>query len=163
MNPKSPILTKPTEDERAVRDLIARGEKAWNASDSRSYADTMAEDVDFVGVLGERYHGREIVDVGHRHIFDTIYKGSRVHYNVERVRFLKPDIAVVIVHQTITSHLPQSALASTARQREMSDGLHDTEIRTAMTIVKTGGQWLIAQIQNTLVASVVTGHTEAKP
>ena len=156
-------MTKPTEDERAVRDLIARGEKAWNASDSRAYADTMAEDVDFVGVLGECYHGREIVDIGHRHIFDTIYKDSRVRYNIERVRFLKPDIAVAIMHQTITSHLPQSAAASTARQREMTDGLHDTEMRTAMTIVKTGGQWLIAQIQNTLVASVVTGHTAGKP
>jgi uncharacterized protein (TIGR02246 family) len=152
-------LTHPSEDERAVRDLIARGEKAWNLSDSVAFAATMAEDVDFVGVLGERYHGREIVDAGHRHIFDTIYKGSRVRYTVERVRFLKPDVAVAIMHQKITSHLPQSALASTARQRQMTPDLHDTELRSVVMATKTGGQWLIAAITNTMVASVVTGHT----
>lgn len=155
-------MTKPTEDERAINDLIARAEKAWNAGDAIAFAATMAEDVDFVGVLGERYHGREIVEVGHRHIFDTIYKESRVRYTVERVRFLKPDVAVAIMHQKLTSHLPQSALASTARQRELSDGLHDSEMRTMITAAKTGGQWLIVAISNTMVASVVTGHTQGK-
>lgn len=154
-------MTHPSEDERAVRDLIARGEKAWNASDSVAFAATMAEHVDFLGVLGERYHGREIVASGHRHIFDTIYKDSRVRYTVECVRFLKPDVAVAIVHQKITSHLPQSALASTARQRQMTPDLHDSELRSVVTAVKTGGQWLIVAISNTMVASVVTGHTHA--
>jgi uncharacterized protein (TIGR02246 family) len=95
MKPESRPLTKPAypEDERALRALVAQCETAWNASDSGAFANTMAENVAFVGLLGERYEGREIVALGHRHIFDTIYKDSRVRYTIELVRFLKPDVA----------------------------------------------------------------------
>ena len=85
-----------------------------------------------------------------------------MRYTVERIRFPKADVAIVVMHQAITSHLPQSALASTARQRQLSGALHDSEIRTTITATKQSGQWLIVAIQNTLVASVVTGHSAGK-
>ena len=85
------------EDERALRALVAQCEAAWNASDSTAFANTMAEDVTFVGILGERYEGREITALGHRHIFDTIYKDSRVRYAIELIRFPRPDVAVASI------------------------------------------------------------------
>ena len=51
-----------------------------------------------------------------------------------------------------------AAIASTARQREMSDQLHDTEARSTLTYVRQGRTWLITAFHNTLVASVVTGR-----
>ena len=149
-------MTKPNhpEDERALRALVAHCETAWNASDSNAFANAMADNVAFVGLLGERYEGREIVALGHRHIFDTIYKDSRVRYTVELVRFLKPDVAVIVMLQDMTSHLPPDIVASTARQRQMSPGMHDSQARATLTCAKTGENWKIATIHNTTVASV---------
>ena len=151
--------TSPADEDRAVRAVIARCEAAWNAADATTFAAQMHDDVDFIGVLGERYTGKEIVESGHRHIFSTIYKDSKACYSVERLRFLKPDIAVAVIHEKITSHLPQAVIASTARQRQMSPDLHDSEARATLSLIKHAGAWKIATFHNTSVASVVTGHT----
>ena len=147
-------MTTPTEDERALRALIAATEAAWNASDSVGFAATMTEDVDFVSMLGERYHGQEIVERGHRHILDTIYKASRVRYTIEVLRFLKPDVALVMMLQHMRSHLQPEVVASTARQRQMSPDMHDSEARATLVCVKRNGAWKIAAIHNTNVAGV---------
>jgi uncharacterized protein (TIGR02246 family) len=149
----------PELDERGVRAVVERLSKAWNARDAGALADCMTQDVAFVGMLGERYDGREILELSYRHVFDTILQGARGVFTVEQVKFLRPDVAVVMLHQKVTSHLPQEAIASTARQREMSDTLHDTEARTTLTLVRSGRSWLIATFHNTLVASVVTGRS----
>mgnify|MGYP000897805668 CR=1 FL=1 len=151
--------TSPADEERAVRDVIAHCETAWNAGDGHAFAAQMHDDVDFVGVLGERYRGKEIVESGHRHIFSTIYKDSKACYSVERLRFLKPDVAVAVLHQKLTSHLPQAVIASTARQRQMSPDLHESESRATLTLIKHAGTWKIAAYQNTSVASVVTAQS----
>lgn len=142
------------EDERALRALVAQCEAAWNASDSTAFANAMAEDVTFVGILGERYEGREITALGHRHIFDTIYKDSRVRYAIELIRFPRPDVAVVVMLQSMTSHLPPAVVASTARQRQMSNDMHESEARATLTCAKADGSWRIVAIHNTNVASV---------
>lgn len=152
--------TNPTnpEEERAVREVIAHCEAAWNAGDGMAFAACMHDDVDFVGLLGERYHGKEIVESGHKHILSTIYKDSKACYSVERIRFLKPDVAIAVIHQKITSHLPQAVIASTARQRLMSNDLHDSEQRATLTLIKHTGRWKIVSFHNTSVASIVTAH-----
>jgi uncharacterized protein (TIGR02246 family) len=156
---KATTFPAPELDERGVRATVDRLAKAWSARDSAALAECLTPDVSFVGLLGERYDGREIVELSYRHVFDTILQGSTGVFTVEQVTFLKPDVAVVIQHQKVTSHLPQDAIASTARQREMSDTLHDSEARTTFTLVRQGRSWLIAAMHNTLVASVVTGHS----
>ncbi len=146
----------PQLDEHGVRAAVTRAEKAWNAADATAYASCMADDVDVVGLLGERYHGRDVVELGHRHIFETIYKDSRVVYTIEQLRFLRPDVAVVILHQKMRSYLPPHVVISTARQRQMSDEMHDSEARATLTLVKQGRSWVIAAFHNTAVASTVT-------
>ena len=161
----TPVMTKtvpspaPELDERGVQLAIERVQKAWNARDAAALADCMTEDVTMVGMLGERYDGREIVELSYRHVFDTILQGAHGTFTIEKIRFLKPDVALAILHQKVTSHLPQSEIASTARQRQMSDTLHDSEARSTMTFVKRGRTWVIASLHNTLVASVVTGRS----
>ena len=150
----------PELDERGVRAAVDRLAAAWSARDAAALAQCLTGDVAFIGVIGERYDGREIVELSYRHVFDTILKGARATFTVEQVKFLKPDVAVALVHQKVTSHLPQAALASTARQREMSDELHDSEARSTLTLVRQGRTWLIATMHSTLVASIVTGRSQ---
>jgi uncharacterized protein (TIGR02246 family) len=149
-------LTTPTEDERAIRGLISRWEAAWNASDSVAFSMTMVENVDFISVLGDRYNGREIVERGHRHIFDTIYKDSRVTYTVEALRFLKPDVAVALMHQKIVSRLPPGAMTSTARQMQVTDKMHENEARATVVVTKDQTGWHIAAVHNTSIAPKTT-------
>lgn len=150
----------PELDERGVRAAVERLAAAWNARDAAALAACLTSDVSFVGIIGERYDGREIVELSYRHVFDTILKGARAAFTIERIKFLKPDIAVALVHQKVTSHMPQAAFASTARQREMSDELHDSEARSTLTLVRQDRTWLIAALHGTLVASVVTGRSK---
>jgi len=149
----------PETDERGVRATLERLAKAWNARDAVALVDCMTGDVSLVGLLGERYEGREIVELSYRHVFDTILQGSRSAFTIEQIKFLRPDVAVAIQHQKVTSRLPREAIASTARQRQMSDTLHDSEARTTFTLVRQGKTWLIAALHSTLVASTITGHS----
>lgn len=155
---KNAPAPSPPPDESGVRSAVARAEKAWNAADAAAFAACMAEDVDVVGLLGERYHGREVVELGHRHIFETIYRDSKVTYAIEQLRFLRADVASVILHQKMRSHLAPHVIISTARQRQMSDEMHESEARATLTLVRDGRSWLIASFHNTAVASTVTGR-----
>lgn len=150
-------VTKPPnaqpEDERAIRQIVARCEAAWNAGDARSWAACMAEDVNLTSVLGDRYFGREILESGHRYVFDTIYKGSHITFTVEAVRFVRPDVALVHLHQRLMSRLPADAVASIARQRLMTEEMHETQARSSLLMVKEQGAWQILSFQNTNIAS----------
>ncbi len=82
-----------TSEERALHGMVYQLEAAWNAADSASFAALFAEDADFIHILGGYYTGRAAIEAGHRMIFGTIYKGSTVRYSVEKIRFLRPDVA----------------------------------------------------------------------
>lgn len=140
------------DDERAIRAVITKCEAAWNASDSLAFSGTMVETVDFISVLGDRYQGREIVERGHRHIFDTIYKESRVEYAIEALRFVRADVAIVLMHQKIRSHLPPGAMTSTARQMQISDKMHENLARATVVLAKDARGWMIVAVHNTSIA-----------
>jgi hypothetical protein len=38
--------------------------------------------------------------VAHQNIFETIYKGSHASFALRKVRFLRPDVAVVFARRT---------------------------------------------------------------
>ena len=149
-----PVSHDQSADERAIRDIVARAEAAWNASDSAGFAAAMADDIDFINVLGERHQGREAVERGHRHIFDTIYRGSRARYAIEGIRFVRPDVAIAFIRGRLISKLPPSAIASATRQVETSDEMHESEARPTMILAKDDGRWRIVAFQNTSIAPV---------
>src|ERR1700687_6312183 len=72
--PESRMASPTVDDERAIRAIVGACEAAWNEGDAAAFTAEMAEDVDFINVVGEHHQGRATVERGHRHIFDTIYK-----------------------------------------------------------------------------------------
>ena len=122
-------------DEQALRDIVAKLEAAWNASDSVTWASFFADDVDFIHILGVHYTGRAAVETGHRMIWDTIYKGSIVKYVVEKIRPIGPDVAVVFVVGEMT-------FFDKGVERHI-------KARPTMTVHRTGEGWQIAVFQNT--------------
>ena len=126
-----------TSDEKALHGMVYQLEGAWNAADSASFAALFAEDADFIHILGGYYTGRAAIEAGHRMIFGTIYKGSSVRYSVEKIRFVRPDVAVVSVRQ----HL-QFYEDGTARE---------LQARPLLVVEKTEGLWQIVALQNTRI------------
>lgn len=151
--PAKDVLPSHADDERALRQLVARCEAAWNAGDAGTFASNMAEDVYLTSALGDRYHGRDLLESGHRYVFETIYKGSAITYTIEAIRFVRADIALVHIHQRLMSRLPPGAAASTARQRLMTDEMHETQARATLLVVKDNGAWQVLSFQNTTIAS----------
>jgi uncharacterized protein (TIGR02246 family) len=125
-------------DERGVSDLVAELEKAWNAADGEGFARPFAEDADFVNIRGDHLRSREAIARGHQGIFDTIYKGSVVRFQVAAVRAIAPD--VLLVHVKSTLKAPTGPLA----------GEHHSLFTAVLTRAPDG--WRIAAFHNTLIA-----------
>jgi uncharacterized protein (TIGR02246 family) len=117
--------------------MVYQLEAAWNAADSASFAALFAEDADFIHILGGYYTGRAAIEAGHRMIFGTIYKGSSVRYSVEKIRFLRPDVAMVFLRQFL----------------QFQEGGSATELEARPTLVadRIDGSWRIAALQNTRI------------
>ena len=130
-------MSRVTSEERALHGLVYQLEAAWNAADSTSFAALFAEDADFIHILGGYYAGRAAIEAGHRMIFGTIYKGSSVRYSVEKIKFLRPDVAIIFLRQFL----------------QFKEGGAATELEARPTIIaeKADGSWRIAALQNTRI------------
>jgi uncharacterized protein (TIGR02246 family) len=126
-----------TSDEKVLHAMVYQLEAAWNTADSASFAALFADDADFIHVLGGYYAGRAAIEAGHRMIFGTIYKGSSVRYSVEKIKFLRPDVAIIFLRQFL----------------QFYEGGAPSELEARPTIVaeKVDGSWRIANMQNTRI------------
>lgn len=118
--------------------IVSKLEEAWNNGDSVAWTSQFAGDADFIHVLGGFFHGSGAIEHGHRTIFDTIYKGSHNRYHVEKVRFVRPDVAVVFIRASLTWYL-------NGKEQHI-------QARPTLTVEKNpSGEWKIAVFQNTLI------------
>jgi uncharacterized protein (TIGR02246 family) len=130
-----------TNDEKALHGIVYQLEGAWNAADGAGFAALFAEDADFIHILGGYYTGRAAIETGHRMIFGTIYKGSTVRYSVEKIRFLRPDVAIVSLRQFL----------------QFSDGASGSlEARPTIVAEKRDDKWQIVNLQNTRITEAGT-------
>ncbi len=120
----------------SIYELVKHLEAAWNNSDSRRFAEVFLEDADFITIFGTHYNGRDRVESNHRRIFDTVYEGSRNHFAIESVRFVRPDVVVAFVHANL----------------ELKDG-RTISARPSLLLTKEGGKWRIAVLHNTAVSA----------
>ena len=88
-------------EEQALRTIVEQLEAAWNKGDSVGWTDLFAEDADFIHILGGHFNGQTAIERGHRAIFDTIYKGSTNKFEVEKIRFVGDNVAIVFVFATL--------------------------------------------------------------
>jgi uncharacterized protein (TIGR02246 family) len=132
-----------TNEERALHGMVYHLEEAWNAADSEAFAAFFSEDADSIHLLGGYYAGRGAIEAGNRMILGTIYKGSTVRLSVEKIRFLRPDVALVFLRQ----HL------------QFFDNGQPRELDARPTIVaeNADGTWCIVAMQNTRISEVGGG------
>lgn len=124
--------------ERVVADLVGELEKAWNAADGAGFGRPFAEDADFVNIRGEHFRTREAIAKGHQGIFNTIYKGSIVRFQMIASRAIAPGVLLAHVKSALTA--PTGPLA----------GEHNALF--TLVLVQDQNNWRIAAFHNTLVA-----------
>jgi uncharacterized protein (TIGR02246 family) len=127
-----------THDEHLIRQIVQQFVAAWNAGDSKGIGAFFAEDADFVNILGQHEYGREAIVNSHRYILETVYKGSRNHYEVEDIRFLSDTVGVAFIRAVLEF-----------QEREQTRRLL---ARPTMVLKKDNDKWQIVAFQNTRIA-----------
>jgi uncharacterized protein (TIGR02246 family) len=119
------------EDERAVRELLARMAEAWARGDAVAYAECFTADSDYVTYNGMHLRGHEENLELHRPLFEGVLKGTRIDARVTGLSFLSQDVA--LVHT-----------ASSERRKSLQ----------TFVMVKRNGRWQIRAFQNTRIRPV---------
>ena len=129
-----------TADEQAIQGILQQIETAWNRHDSISLAAVFAEDANFIHIFGGQLDGRAAIEAAHRHIFETIYRGSHASFTLRSIRFLRPDVAVVFSRAHV----------------KFKEGNETREIETRPTLIvaKEQSNWQIVAFQNTRISHV---------
>jgi uncharacterized protein (TIGR02246 family) len=127
-------------DEQAIQGILGQIEAAWNRYDSVSLAAVFAEDANFIQIFGGQLDGRAAIEAAHRHIFETIYKGSQSRWVLRSIRFLRSDVAVVFARCHV----------------KFTEGNEAREIATRPTlvVVKEQNRWQVVAFQNTKITEV---------
>ncbi len=124
-------------EEQALRTIVEQLEATWNKGDSVGWTDLFAEDADFIHILGGHFNGQTAIERGHRAIFDTIYKGSTNKFEVEKIRFVGDNVAIVFVFATLKVVTPGLPPQINARPTLIAERRPDG--------------WKIVTFQNTVV------------
>jgi uncharacterized protein (TIGR02246 family) len=99
----------PSEATAIAETIMRRLELAWNGADGTAFGEPFSADADFVAIRGDLHTGRDVIAAGHQQIFDTIYAGSTVRYEVLQARGL--DERVIVAHVRGTIDAPGGPLA----------------------------------------------------
>lgn len=127
-----------TADGREIRRLYDRLLDAWTRGDAEAYGQAFAADVDYVPFDGSRLVGRRAVVDSHDRLFRGVLAGSALVGEVETVRHIHPDIAVV--HAFGSVRMPWR---STLPRRRLS--------RQTLVAVRTDEDWRFTAFQNARV------------
>jgi uncharacterized protein (TIGR02246 family) len=136
-------MTSDTQARSDIEAIIADQCAAWAAGDADAFAAAAADDVSFTNVMGMYTVGVEPFRAQHARIFATIYKGSRMIQELERIAFVSDDVAVV---DTLTrlegvAHLPPGFAPGDGPPRS----------RLQQVFVRRAGGWRVAAFHNVFV------------
>ncbi len=129
-----------TPDEQVLQGLLQQIETAWNSYDSIRLAAVFAEDANFIQIFGGQLDGRAAIEAAHRHIFETIYRGSHATFALRSIRFVRSDVAVVFARARVTF--------------TEGDEAREIQTRPTMVVVKEQDKWQIVTFQNTKISEV---------
>lgn len=115
-------------------------EKAWNDADGAAFGAAFGAETDFIDIRGVHHRGGPLeIGESHQGIFDSIYKGSVIRYEVDDARQIADH--VVLAHCRATLDSPGGPLA----------GVHHAV--STVVLVPEAGEWRAVAFHNTLVTA----------
>jgi len=130
-----------TNEDLAIRKLVASGQAGWNSHAAAAMDKDFVEDCDFVNVFGEWICGREKLLRIHTALFAGPLRESYMRMTVEKIRFVRQDIAIVHVRER-----------NTDRDGKPLEG--DEGNRLLLVMLKERARWWILAGQNTQVKAL---------
>ena len=131
--------TRPVPDKVAFDRLLRQQQEAWVQESGAGFAATFHADGDVVTFNGDHLSGRDAIGRGMQHYFDTYIEDTTFRTLSERIRYLEPDLAVIVRTSCLVT-----APATACRDDSLS-------INTNV-LQKKHGRWLQASFQNTRVS-----------
>jgi len=132
--------TQSSDDRRAIEMLASSFQGSWNRHDMDALASLVAEDVDYVTVVGAKdwEKGRREFKDRHTAAHTTMFKESVLTVKETHVRFIRPDLVIAhVLWETRGDVIPNR-----------KPGEERTGIFT-WVVEKREGRWLIIASQNT--------------
>jgi uncharacterized protein (TIGR02246 family) len=83
------------DDERAVRDLFRRLLDTWGRGDGAAYGALFTDDAEYIAFDGSNRRGSKAIGAEHQQLFDTWLKGTRLVGQIDTLRFLTPEVALL--------------------------------------------------------------------
>jgi uncharacterized protein (TIGR02246 family) len=124
-------------EEALIRKAVDAEEDAWNRADAKAFAARFQEEGSLTDVLGALSRGRAEIERRQSELFTAYFKGSLLALKVRKIRFLKPDVAIVEIDTEMSGfHKAPPAVYVDAEK----------VIRTRLlqVMVKSGSDWTIA-------------------
>jgi len=150
--PGANVDVKQAADKAAINAVITdRFLAGWNTHDAQLFASAFAADADFTNVRGVGAAGRENIEQFHAQAFQKMFMQSHQTAEVKRIRFLKPDVAVVDVRWEMTG-----ALSADGASIPVRTGLLD------LVFTSSRGVWLITVMHNQDLTPASTGSPGSK-
>jgi len=128
-------------DEAGIRAIIAEQVGAWNAGDAKAFSASFAENGSFTNIRGTVFYGHRAFEDRHVEIFRTFFKGSKLEMSPTKIRFVRPDVAIVDIATKV------------GRLRGAPPGVKlgaDGSIHTRLqeVFVKDDGEWRVESYHN---------------
>jgi uncharacterized protein (TIGR02246 family) len=139
-----------TTDDRQIRDLFDRFMRAWADNDPAKYVACFTSDADYVSYDGTRTVGRAAMHHHFDKLFRGVLAGSRLVGDIESIRFVNTDVAVV--HGTASVLMPWR---SRLPRRRLS--------RQTMIAVRTEQGWMFSAAHNGRVRPIPVPAPESMP
>jgi uncharacterized protein (TIGR02246 family) len=112
-------------------------EQAWNGADGAAFGKVFADDCDFVDIRGGHHQSSAAVSTGHQALFDSIYRGSAIRYQLHSAREIARGCVVAVAGATLDAPIGPA------------QGINRSRLTTVIT--EHDGSWSVAAFHNTLV------------
>ena len=87
------------DDEQTLRQIVQDLQEAWNNKSGEAFAANFATDHDYIVWDGQYFprSSKESNAIGHQRLYDGPYKNFNIRLVTDKVRFIRPDVALVHV------------------------------------------------------------------
>jgi len=134
----------------AIEHLVAELTAAFNEHDPAAFAACFTEDADFTDVIGNTVFGQAEIERLHRFPFTHVMREATMTIDRTDVRFLRPDLAVVLARWTVTGNR-----SPTDEPLPPRSGI----LHVVCTLLSLGPErWKIASALNSEQAGVYARH-----
>lgn len=127
-------------ESKEIAEAIAKKlETAWNNASGKEFSEEFTTVSDFINVMGMhiREASKDEIGAGHDAIFNSIYKGSTLKY--ELIQASKIDTNTILAHVAAELNVPGGPMS----------GKHESRI--TMVIIPENNEWKVRAFHNTFV------------